>query len=919
MNIFSQTDITFVNNNISEIEKKGNQYISDNYEPTTKTISNVNKLILKFIKDNNRKIYGGYAQNMTVKKKNPEDAFYDKYSMCTADIDFFSPTPIEDLHKLCDIIYEAGYKETQGASGAHEGVYSIFVTYHNVCDISYVPTNIFHKIPYIEIDEIKYSHPNFMIMDYLRMFTTPIDSMFRWTDKYVSRFYVLQKNYPIKHFKGPVKLPEKSIPSKHYKALKDVWKDVSKDNVLIGTCAYQKFAKYCKNKKTCQDQKFNTPVFFYELISQKIDELSVRIMSVVKSKYPKSKIEIKEYVRFWHFSGRMMEIYLDNILLVKIHDYNDECSPFVKFPGLSPKIGSYSLVLRYLMSETFRYRMLKNLRYYEYYNKLVSYFVEIRINYFKNNKIKTNIINDPIFKDFIIECEGEVVTEKVQRMRKLMSKKKSKKLITYRYDPVIKRPPTEYKFSNMSGNPKQLKSKEKQTKEEIQDGGSYNDNYNNGQWPPQIQDRVSLKHPQFIETFEGIVTGKTACGNSFIVKLSNYQDYIDRELLLNGEQPVGRIILKEHYEWNNLSESNSGNNYKDILDDNYKRYRENYNIGDCPESRKRKLNDPMCRNPDESLLRIRNGVELFNTITLDKSQRDGKLYSISNKLKRRLNDELNSFQSPEKRNVNGLRYRKKMEDVDIDEEGLRMIGKLQQGIKKFKFNTDLKLFVSNGYVNIMKASLEPSDVITKRNVGDLKHFKNQYGKPINYHLLKHVLPQNNFQHNNRIDREMLEEVEKILSEEYLVALQPEFEYSEWFILRLLKVWFANNILEKGIRRIKVLINNWRSRNDIKYNWRNGVLPSILVYLEYGKHNTRQIISELSKYFGIYEKFGDVCSDPSFFDKINNLTYQTNGSVDLKIYYKGVVDSSNNSIKNTSFVNDYENFEGDSIYDLETGN
>jgi hypothetical protein len=58
-------------------------------------------------------------------------------------------------------------------------------------------------------------------------------------------------------------------------------------------------------------------------------------------------------------------------------------------------------------------------------------------------------------------------------------------------------------------------------------------------------------------------------------------------------------------------------------------------------------------------------------------------------------------------------------------------------------------------------------------------------------------------------------------QEYLIALQPEPKYQIWVVKRLIMAWYADVDLQNNIRKIKILINQWRARSDQEFNKKNG--------------------------------------------------------------------------------------------------
>ena len=86
--------------------------------------------------------------------------------------------------------------------------------------------------------------------------------------------------------------------------------------------------------------------------------------------------------------------------------------------------------------------------------------------------------------------------------------------------------------------------------------------------------------------------------------------------------------------------------------------------------------------------------------------------------------------------------------------------------------------------------------------------------------------------------------------------------------------------------------------------KNGVSPSIVIYPKYGQESARLVISQLSYYFSLYKNIGWVCSVPSYFIKTNTLIYYTNGSLDLKLYFRKAKSNYNAAVGNNSFSDKY---------------
>lgn len=249
-----------------------------------------------------------------------------------------------------------------------------------------------------------------------------------------------------------------------------------------------------------------------------------------------------------------------------------------------------------------------------------------------------------------------------------------------------------------------------------------------------------------------------------------------------------------------------------------------------------------------------------------------------------------------------------MIDTKEDEvnEGKKIVEWIKEHLlseNEFNIFDGLKIGIFNGYIHLSRKGIKIDDVITPENVPDLQYFKWQYDIPIDYDTLKYILFQNDFQKKIKRDLEQQKEAEKIFSQEYLIALQPEPQYQMWTLKRLVMCWYADVELQTHIRKIKVIINQYRSRSDVEFNQKYGVLPSIVIYPRYNTTSARKVLSKISHYFMLYQNISWHCSQPSYFVKVNDLIWYTNGSLDLKLYFTKTLGSYDGKSANKSF-NEY---------------
>lgn len=233
-------------------------------------------------------------------------------------------------------------------------------------------------------------------------------------------------------------------------------------------------------------------------------------------------------------------------------------------------------------------------------------------------------------------------------------------------------------------------------------------------------------------------------------------------------------------------------------------------------------------------------------------------------------------------------------------EGNKIIEWLNEKMTTNDIFNDLKMAIHNGYVHIGRKGINVNDKITQELIPDLKYYKWQYNIPIDYDTLKYILFQTNQQKKFLRETEQSSEAEKILSQEYLICIHPEPKYILWAVKRIIMAWYANTELTKNIRKIKVLINQWRGKSDETFNKRNGILPMIVIYPRYGKTSAKIVMQILANYFVLYTNIAWVDSHPSYCMKINDLMYYTNGNIDLKLYFKIFLKNYKGTVENTFF-------------------
>lgn len=479
MSLYNQSDISYLSNNWDDIMKKVDEQKLKVFEPSLKEMQDIKKIILDFIKSKKRKIYGGEALDYLIRNKNPEDAIYKDVNKVN-DIDFYSPSPLDDLIELCNILHEQKFKDVIGQEAQHQETYSIFVNTVNYCDISFMPGNIYHKMPFVQINGYFITGPQFMVIDYFRMFTDPLISFWRiGTDKMkaIARFELLTRYYPLPSIKNESKqsIELSELTTEQEIIMKHIYNFIlnKKTIMAIGLYAYNYllYESGIHEKKNSKLYKIQ-PLKFFELISTNYREDCLGLIEELKSivSINKDKITYTEFYPYFQFTGHSVEIYYDNVLMAKIYTNNKKCIPYQSVPAVDfiynkprqerekgkqdmIRLGTYQVVLLYMLINMIRARTNDNEKNKQMYYSMIAVLINARNYYLESNNL--SILDDTVFKDFVVYCMGDTKPPERERQEKIKQRKLKNKPYVFRYNPDdgIREATNNYVFSNSSGNP----------------------------------------------------------------------------------------------------------------------------------------------------------------------------------------------------------------------------------------------------------------------------------------------------------------------------------------------------------------------------------------------------------------------------------------------------------------------------------
>lgn len=471
MSLFNSSDLDLFNKNIPGIVEKVKKIKVDlDLEVSDDTKKNITDIILDFSRENKRKLYGGFALDLLIRdaSKNKDKIYEDNV---IADIDMYSPEPVEDMMKISNILFEKGYRDVEAKEAMHKETYSIRVSGVLYCDLSYVAKNVYNRMPYKEINGLYVIHPHFMTIDYLRMLTDPLTSYWRMMEKpSFERFLKLNKYYPLHRLNNEINL----VLSKDKKEQNEILMYLNfiknfctkvKTTINVGFYAYNHFI--LESGINNKIKLLEVPYYEFISINYKEDGKKLKDELLKYSDSLSKNLKFEEHYPFFQFFGHSLYVYYNNILICILYSHNNKCIPYKTVPSHlfhnksfdkankddNINIGTFSLTLQYALSEIMKVRTNNDKNTQDLYYTICSHLIDARSLFLKKNK-KT-IFDESLFQDFSIECQGITVSaeKEFQKMIEYRKKKGLPAIIAYRPKEGVKEPSSSYVFQNSSGNP----------------------------------------------------------------------------------------------------------------------------------------------------------------------------------------------------------------------------------------------------------------------------------------------------------------------------------------------------------------------------------------------------------------------------------------------------------------------------------
>lgn len=490
MSIFRPKDVELIDTNVEEIIQRAENLKNTTVEPTLDKKWDIIYTVRDYVIEKKRKIYGGFALNALIKHVSPEEAFYDDDNIDAWDIDFYSPDPIGDAKAIANLLHEKGYKFISARDAQHAETYKVFCETIDCADITYVPKNIYHRLPYDIVDNMWLTGTQFIMIDYFRIMTDFVSYEQR-LEKSIKRFALMDKYYPLPHNTSPFNIiPAEDELDVAFRIVHNFLENRS-STIVTGMYAFNHLVKESKiqsrklkggrNKNNSRDTMTKkrrnnksgdtfikiTPVNYYEVISTNYKNDAKELITELKETFPNNNaIEYVEHYPYFQVLGYSVNIMYDGEIICKINQYNNRCTPFHTVPSDyftdrsyekgkgKMHIGSFDTLMMYGLINIMRARTNKDSHVKDTYYKFISQLKEMR-NWYLDTNNKT-IYDESLFQSFLISCKGEVDSSRMENAKRYSRLYKEKKLQIFKYSPdnIMDRNSTRvYRFKNTSGNP----------------------------------------------------------------------------------------------------------------------------------------------------------------------------------------------------------------------------------------------------------------------------------------------------------------------------------------------------------------------------------------------------------------------------------------------------------------------------------
>ena len=185
---------------LDNLENITDEYILYNHNFIKSEIERALNIVKDYIIKHKLLIVGGTAIDYAL-KLNGDTLYNDLYQV--PDFDIMSPNNIEHANSIGKILCESKFKNISIIPAIHHTTMRVQLLGFTVFDSTFVPVNIYNKLPYLIYNEFKFIHPVFqkinqyLSLSFLFKITGPSYNILNRFKKDISRFDMVEKYYKI--------------------------------------------------------------------------------------------------------------------------------------------------------------------------------------------------------------------------------------------------------------------------------------------------------------------------------------------------------------------------------------------------------------------------------------------------------------------------------------------------------------------------------------------------------------------------------------------------------------------------------------------------------------------------------------------------------------------------------------------------
>lgn len=433
-------------------------------EPTANESNRVRSFLFDYIREKQRVVYGGTALNAYLVQNDPEEAIYDPDADEPADIEFYSWRAMDDIRELCDRLFEAGFRQVEARMAMHNDTYAISVNLKRYCDVTYMPRNLCDVLPACKMpDGIRYVHPHFTTIDYLRVINDPWTCHFR-LEKDMRRLQTIDRTFPLV-------MDSETFPVGSSTTIDPIVRSFATWNdtvVVTGRWAYEFFAHMAQTPCVPFDT-VDAPAY---LVSTRYREDAEGLFEKLVDAYGKDRVRYQEHHRFYDFWGQRGVYAVDQKPVAVLLDYNFKFVPTLNKYGtclepdrttieslMEPDLGveniqvaSYPYTLMTLMIAKTWCDANEDAKGAEAYATMVRHMIFIRKKYLDSHELSA--FDPSPFGDFELDALiGEGMTASRIKAIRIRQRERRKRPVVFKYRAGTKYNVEEYPFDNTSGKP----------------------------------------------------------------------------------------------------------------------------------------------------------------------------------------------------------------------------------------------------------------------------------------------------------------------------------------------------------------------------------------------------------------------------------------------------------------------------------